>query len=538
MLTAAVVPLPARGVAAAAPHTLRILVTNDDGVHAPGIDALVEALRALPNVEVTVVAPAENQTGSGDQSHADAASLTSSTTSTLSGYPAVAVDGFPADAVQWALEGGVPSRPNVVVSGVNAGQNLGVVIPTSGTIGAARTAARAGIRALAASQGRAGGDPPDYTPAARRAAAWVRSHRAALLASQGARQANVVDVDNLNVPTCTTGRVRGLLRVPVGGENLPRIDCASTATHAPDDVTAFANGYATLSTLPVSAVCNRWVAARDQSATIQDPALDEVSGVVASRAYPPVLWVHNDSGGEPAAYAVSPSGQALGEYRVQGATALDWEDIAIGPGPEPDRSYLYLGDIGDNRGSRESIVVYRVAEPSQRPDGTGGTLMGTESFTLHYRTGPVDAESLFVDPRRGDLFVIDKQLLGGRARVFRARKEQLVDGADITMDVVATFTLPGDETANSAVLLPGTLVTGADVSPDGSIVLVRTYRRVLAFARPKGRPLTDAFRVDPCSAPQIDETQGEAVGFLADGTGYVTTSEGEHAPIHMFVARN
>ena len=74
------------------------------------------------------------------------------------------------------------------------------------------------------------------------------------------------------------------------------------------------------------------------------------------------------------------------------------------------------------------------------------------------------------------------------------------------------------------------------MSPDGNVVLVRTYRRVLAFVRPKGAPLAAAFGVDPCSAPQADERQGEAVGFAADGTSYFTISEGANAPIHHFVA--
>jgi hypothetical protein len=180
--------------------------------------------------------------------------------------------------------------------------------------------------------------------------------------------------------------------------------------------------------------------------------------------------------------------------------------------------------------------VYRVAEPEAAPNGTGETLKGTEKFTLHYPNGPVDAESLLVDPKSGDLFVIDKSLLSGVGTVYRVPCRRLVDGADVTMRQVASFQLSTDD-EQGAGQLPGTLITGADVSPDGSLVLVRTYRRVLAFARPPGQPLAAAFAVDACRAPQADERQGEAVGFTADGKGYVTTSEGAHAPIHTFAAR-
>ena len=160
---------------------MRVLVTNDDGVKARGIDVLVEALRKLANVEVTVVAPAQNRSGTSDRSTPDPASLTTSKTTTASGYPAVAVNGFPADTVIWALGGGVQQRPDLVVSGINSGENLGSSVPLSGTVGAARTAGRNGIRALAVSQGC--GDPPDYPASASRAIAWVKSHRKAILAS-------------------------------------------------------------------------------------------------------------------------------------------------------------------------------------------------------------------------------------------------------------------------------------------------------------------------------------------------------------------
>jgi len=521
--------------AAAASEHLRILATNDDGVAAPGIDVLVEALRKLPNVEVTVAAPATNKTGAGDHTTPDAASFHTAQTTTASGYPAVAVDGFPADSVIWALHGGVPTRPDVVVSGINSGENLGSLMFTSGTVGAARTAARLGVPALAVSQGDTTG--PDYPSGARRAVDWVKTHRAGLLRARGTTPGPLVDVDILNVPTCKTGAVRGVAKVPIASVPPKPADCTSTKQAPADDVTAFANGFVSLSETQSTTVCTRFADVSDPSAALADPVLTEVSGVVASRAHPPVLWVHNDSGGEPTVYAISPTGAPLGAYPIAGASAIDWEDIAIGPGPKRGTSYLYLGDIGDNTSSRKSIVVYRVAEPTAAPNGTGETLKGAETFTLHYPNGAVDAESLLVDPKRGDLFVIDKSLLSGVGTVYRVPRRKLVDGTDVTMQQVAKFQLSLDRD-DGAGLLPGTLITGADVSPDGSLVLVRTYRRVLAFARPAGRPLATAFAVDACQAPQANERQGEAIGFTADGKGYVTTSEGAHAPIHAFAARS
>jgi 5'-nucleotidase len=233
--------------AAAAPKqpTLRVLVTNDDGVIAPGIDALVQGLRKLDGVEVTVVAPADNKSGSSDTM--SPAPPTTTPATTASGYPATAVDGYPADTVNFALDGGVPTKPQLVASGINAGSNLGPVAYVSGTVGAARTAVRRGVPAVAVSQG--SGEPPDYPAGAREAVRWVKAHRKALTAKNAKPPAEVA---NINVPTCTIGKVRGLIDVPSAttGDVGRKPNCESKVKHPTDDVIAYANGFATLSEVP------------------------------------------------------------------------------------------------------------------------------------------------------------------------------------------------------------------------------------------------------------------------------------------------
>jgi 5'-nucleotidase len=220
---------------------LRILVTNDDGVAAPGIDALVEALRELPDVEVTVVAPNENKSGSG--SSTTPGELTVNDATTASGFEAKAVVGFPADTVIWALDqGGLSEAPDLVISGINAGQNIGAAVNLSGTVGAARAANDRGIPALAVSQGLA--DEPDYPAAVALVLEWIDEHRDAVLAGEDL-------FDNLNVPTCTTGEVRELLDVPPDPTttSLDASDCTSTVEPPAADVEAFVNGFATISDL-------------------------------------------------------------------------------------------------------------------------------------------------------------------------------------------------------------------------------------------------------------------------------------------------
>jgi len=245
---------------------LRILVTNDDGVGAPGIDAVVEALKDDPNNEVTVCAPAENQSGSGDMTTPTPPPLQATEATTASGYPATAVDGFPADSVIYALENLFPAGPpHVVLSGINEGQNVGAVpggqlsllSGISGTVGAAKTAACLGVPALASSQGDV--DEPgtvDYPAGLAEVLLWLEANRGALLAGEVA----VENITSVNIPSCNgDGEIRGTLEVPLATENPNAYllngpqDCTSTVDDVPNDIEAFFNGYSTITPVPRNA---------------------------------------------------------------------------------------------------------------------------------------------------------------------------------------------------------------------------------------------------------------------------------------------
>ncbi len=223
---------------------IQVLVTNDDGYDSAGIDAVVEGLRTVPGVEVTVVAPATNQSGKG--SAVTDGPLTATDVETASGYPAKAVAGTPADSIVWAIDdGGIDFTPDLVVSGMNAGQNMGPAVELSGTVGAARAAVARGIPALAASMGPLTGEQ-DWPAGVTQVLDWLAANQAA--AAAGTLQTNTVA--NLNIPTCTTGSVRGQIDVPTAtdaeGYNTPP-DCTSTATDPTDDIAAYLIGYAPLS---------------------------------------------------------------------------------------------------------------------------------------------------------------------------------------------------------------------------------------------------------------------------------------------------
>ncbi len=232
----------------------QILVTNDDGVGAPGIDALVEGLRGVKGVKVTVIAPDSNKSGSG--SNTTPGALVTAETTTASGYPAIAVTGFPADSVIYALDqGGLKKAPDLVISGINEGQNLGTIADElSGTVGAAKAAAVRGIPAIGVSQGLVAGGEPDFETGVEAVLDWLADHRKAFTPKKG-KKVTVV-LENLNIPTCLVGEVRGLFETALAATTEGAItdqNCESTLDNPTNDIEAFNNGYITLTDIPIPA---------------------------------------------------------------------------------------------------------------------------------------------------------------------------------------------------------------------------------------------------------------------------------------------
>jgi 5'-nucleotidase len=150
------------GARQSAPAPYRILVSNDDGVRAPGIAALAEALRAIG--DVTIVGPAENYSGAG-HSVVTSQPVTREDLTLPNGMKAIGLAATPASTMNIALKNIMTSRPDLVVTGVNRGYNLGMSVYVSGTAAGARQAAMAGIPAIASSLAEAG-VPGDFGVAA------------------------------------------------------------------------------------------------------------------------------------------------------------------------------------------------------------------------------------------------------------------------------------------------------------------------------------------------------------------------------------
>ena len=258
-------------------------------------------------------------------------------------------------------------------------------------------------------------------------------------------------------------------------------------------------------------------------ARLEDPAVTESSGVAASRRNDGLLWTHNDSGDGPYLYATDERGGRRGAWRVTGADARDWEDVAVGPGPQPGRGYLYIGDIGDNRKARGEITVYRVAEPlvaaatSSRKNPVATE--AAETIRLQYPDGSHDAEALLVHPTTGDLYVITKTL-GTPPGVYKL-------AAPYSTTALNRLRLAGVIRG-----MPTGLVTGGDIAPGGAGVVLCDYFGAYELVLPGGSTAFDDIWGQAVAGIDLGQRQqGEAVCYAADGNSIYATSEMRPTPL-------
>ncbi len=247
--------------------------------------------------------------------------------------------------------------------------------------------------------------------------------------------------------------------------------------------------------------------------TIDDPRIDELSGLAASPRREGVFYGHNDSGDSPRFFRFDEQGAVTGVFELKGAAAVDWEDMASAQ--VGGRSYLYLGDVGDNARKRPSVTVYRVPEPT----GAGRALSGFETYTLTYPDHPRDCEALFVHAQSGDLYLVSKAR-EGKTFVYRLPSPRASGAYRLELLGEIEIDTKG---------MGGKLVTAADVSPDGNRVLLRTYSGAVEYTV-KGA-FKDWWARPGQAVPMPPMVQAEAVCYDGDGDQVYTASEGSPTPV-------
>lgn len=238
--------------------------------------------------------------------------------------------------------------------------------------------------------------------------------------------------------------------------------------------------------------------------------IDEASGMADSRSQPGNLWIEQDSGSPNELALLGYDGTVKGKITIPNATNRDWEEMAIGPGPQDGVNYLYIGDIGDNNAQTGLYQIYRLPEPAtlQSP------ITQVERINFRYPDGSHDAEAMFVDPKTKDIYVITKR--EDKVHLYRLGYPQNVN--EVTVAEALGELSFGGGLAN--------YVTGAAISPDGSEILVRTYTQLYYWKRNADQSVADVLQLG--SRRQLVtrlEPQGEAVCFDKDAKGFFTISE-------------
>lgn len=237
---------------------------------------------------------------------------------------------------------------------------------------------------------------------------------------------------------------------------------------------------------------------------ISNPELEEISGLAFSHIHPHIIYMHVDSGGDPAVFLLDSLGKELGKITLEEAKNRDWEDIAVGPGPGG-KSTVFVAEIGDNLAVHKKISIYYFTEPTQI---LKNSLVNPKEIELTYPGGARDAETLLADPVTGELYIVSKR--DDKNTLYRVPKSAFSSGSGV-LEELHQFDFSSS--------------VGGDISQDGSQILIKNYFGVYYWERKSGESIELALKRKPLKLPYVPEPQGEAIGFNRTGSSYFTISE-------------
>jgi|GEM_PF-385775 len=268
--------------------------------------------------------------------------------------------------------------------------------------------------------------------------------------------------------------------------------------------------YTTTENAPAAITYYAEVVGVEQGA-LSTPIIDEASGLAASRLNQNVLWTLNDENN--IVYAINTSGQLLATYDLGGASGVDYEDIAVAIDPVSGVPHVYVADIGDNNRQRNFINVHRFPEPAVNENQSPVTgSIQAETFRMRYfPDGARNAEALFVDPASGDIYIVTKS--DYPSKIYRASYPQSSSGNN-NLDNLGT--------------LDGiTTITAADMSPDGKLIIAKTYDEIYLWEHDAtSMTIEQTLAQRPFAIPYNGEVKGESLTWDPQTLGYYTTSEG------------
>lgn len=251
-----------------------------------------------------------------------------------------------------------------------------------------------------------------------------------------------------------------------------------------------------------------------------DKKLEEVSGLVASLKNPGFFWAINDSGNDAKVFLINDKANIVFTCELSGIENRDWEDIAVGPGPEDSKNYIYVAEIGDNDALYTYKYIYRFEEPVFTTDEKKIDISEVDKITFKLQGIKKDTEALLLDTKTKDLFIISK-------------REQPVYVYQLKYPHSLTDTL----TAVPILSLPMKQVTAGDVSHDQKEILIKNYNEIFYWHLTEGETLIQALSRNPVTIPYTPEPQGESIAWAYNDNGFYTISERvkhKDSPLYFF----
>lgn len=295
------------------------------------------------------------------------------------------------------------------------------------------------------------------------------------------------------------------------------------------------SGSGTASAVPLAPAHRPPAVPYRRSGNVQAAWLDEISGIQASLRHPGRYWVHDDDG-KARIGVIDETGAYYGRIELAGVINRDWEAITLVP--REGRDLLVVADTGDNEQIYPSVTLLFVEEPEPAPDGTySGSVEVYHRLELVFPDHPRDTEAVAYDPRGERILFVTKRDIPPQLYAVTLEEALAQDQAELQFHG-ETVTFRPPETADLSwfgkrarwVSQP----TGMDISPDGSMAGVITYRSLYLFRLPESGDWHDGLRSEPQEIFGPPALQEEAVTFTADGSNLVVTSEGARAPVYFF----
>jgi len=260
--------------------------------------------------------------------------------------------------------------------------------------------------------------------------------------------------------------------------------------------------------------------------TLESARLDEASGMQAGSGG--VFFLHNDEGDD--LFAIDASGRHLGRMHVKKAKNKDWEDITRVPGENG--PLLVIGDIGNKHRTRKSLKLYFLEEPSAAD--FKAEVRPVHETTLRLPGKATDLEAMAYDPSSGMVLFISKP--DQPPHLYGIALDRALAEEELTLQLLGQ--VHGLRPPSQKDVMMGfkrglrvSQPTGMDISADGRLAAVITYRSLYLWRRQEGESWIEAFQRQPLEYLGPPGLYEEAVSFSEDEKSIYVTSERRPAPL-------